>query len=556
MPPLKQFDAPAFQDVKDFAGYAAELKVFQQLWNSNVNGWTRQAIAGDFYYNPLVEPNVPPSANAIRVPWFAFPNRVTFYLGNAGFSAAQQQEFADNGFLADGTPIPAIPGSVQVCGGDSTPTIAFGPYGPRGWLDEYCEWSVTRNGQGKIVRVDFTCENPEYWYSLWRINPDLVVKLYTQALSGPYRTPNIQKEDLQLTYLGKVVIDPATGKPAYNPLNKWNQGTISNSSGGGAMHLTSTPNTLQTELGLAGAATLRYPASSRTDPNKLLCCGMYGQPQRNSDPTIGFQANLAVEGNNKISLANPPGLYIQMPNFTGWKTPDNTPAANFWKIVRGAQSLPGFNPAFNFILHAVYEVPPDKGYTVSDIQINSSPIQWASQIAQTFQVALYPLPIPQTNNQPITPCTAPNKPCGNAQPLQVMHESLFLAYYGSFVPNPRSFPMNLASNTIVVAPEARRGQTAQLAVICSCAAAGAGGQLPVVSFAEAGSSTPDPAIKATVTSLSNVFYAIPGNSYPSESQLLLVDVAINTAAKPGQRDISVANQGQTAGSLPFSLMVV
>src|SRR5947209_5334070 len=116
MPPLKQFDAPAFQDVQDFAGRDAERREFQSLWNSNVNGWTRQAIIGDFYYNPLLEPNVPPSGNAIQVPWFAFPNRVAFYLGNAGFSPAQMQEFADNGFLKDGTPIPAIPNSRQVCG--------------------------------------------------------------------------------------------------------------------------------------------------------------------------------------------------------------------------------------------------------------------------------------------------------------------------------------------------------------------------------------------------------------------------------------------------------
>ncbi len=557
MPPLKQFDAPAFQDQSDFQGKPAQLKAFQQLWNSNVNGWTRQAIVGPFYYNPLVEPNVPPSSSAVRVPWFAFPNRVAFYLGNAGFSTPQQQEFADNGFLSDGTPIPAIPNSVQVCGSNFTPTIPYGPYGPRGWMDEYCEWSVTRNGQGQIVRVDFTCENPEYWYSLWEIDPDLVVELYTKALSGPFRTPNIQKEDLQLTYLGKVVINPSTGKPAYNPLNKWNFGSVSNASAGGAMHLTSTPNTLQTELGLAGAATLRYPAASRTNANTLLCCGMYGQPQRNSDPTIGFAANQTVEANNMISLANPPGLYIQMPNFNGWTTPDNTPAASFWQIVRGQQTLPQFNnQSFNFILHAVYEVPPTKPYTVSDIKINGQPIQWASQIAQTFQVALYPLPIPQTNNQPVTPCTVANSPCGNAQPLQVMQQSVFLACYGSFVPNPRNFPMSLASNTIIVAPETPAGKTAQLAVICSCAAVGTGGQLPSVTFAKPGSSTPDPHITATVQSLSNVFYAIPGNSYPSANQLLLVDVKVDGLATRGVRDISVANEGQSAGTLPFSLLVV
>jgi transposase len=54
--------------------------------------------------------------------------------------------------------------------------------------------------------------------------------------------------------------------------------------------------------------------------------------------------------------------------------------------------------------------------------------------------------------------------------------------------NPRNFPMSLASNTIIVAPETPAGKTAQLAVICSCAAVGTGGQLPTVTFAKPGSS--------------------------------------------------------------------
>lgn len=554
MPPIPRFDAPALQDVKDFAGRAAELQLFQTLWNTNVNGWTQQAIVGDYYYNPLVEPDVPPSSQAVKVPWFAFPNRITYYF--SGFSAAQMQEFADTGTLSDGTPIPAIPNQLLVCAGDLTPTIPFGPYGPRGWQDEYCEWSVTRNQAGKIVRVDFACENPEYWYSLWRIDPDLVVELYRKTLSGPFRTPNVTREDLQLTYQGKVVIDPSTGRPAYNPLNKWNIGTVSTATGGGAMHLTSTPNTLQTELGLAGAATLKYPAGSSGDPNTLLCCAQYGQPQRNSDPTIGFAANSTVAKNNTISLANPPGLYIQMPDFTGWQTPDGSPAANYWQIVRGAQTLPGFNQSFNFMLHAVYEVPPEQGFTVGDISIDGAPIAWASQITQKFQIALFPLPIPKQDMQPVTPCVVPNAPCTQAQPLQIMSADLFTAYYGTFVANPRQFPMSLASNTIITAPEVRRGQTVQMALVCSCITLGPNGELPTVTFVPPGSSTPDLNIQTQVQSVSNVFYAIPGNSYPSESQLLLVEVAVAQTATPGQRDVRVANCGQAAGGQPFALLVV
>src|SRR5579863_2072060 len=95
--PISKFDAPAFQDVEDFAGHEVQRRLFESLWNRNVDAWTNQAIAGPFYYNPLTEPVVPPPQFAARVPWVAFPNRVTYYFENAGFSQRQMQEFADNG---------------------------------------------------------------------------------------------------------------------------------------------------------------------------------------------------------------------------------------------------------------------------------------------------------------------------------------------------------------------------------------------------------------------------------------------------------------------------
>jgi hypothetical protein len=91
--------------------------------------------------------------------------------------------------------------------------------------------------------------------------------------------------DLQLTDAsGNPVIDPTTGRPAYNPLNKWNNGAASRrgaNASGGAIHLTSTPNTLQTELGLAGGATVRRTVGN-TNPQKLICCSQFGQAFRNS----------------------------------------------------------------------------------------------------------------------------------------------------------------------------------------------------------------------------------------------------------------------------------
>ena len=89
------------------------------------------------------------------------------------------------------------------------------------------------------------------------------------------------------------MIDPSTGRPAYNPLNKWNSGPKAvrgTNASGGAMHLTSTPNTLQTEMALAGGATILRPCGNGV-PQTVICCAQYGQAYRNSDPHIGQQVN-------------------------------------------------------------------------------------------------------------------------------------------------------------------------------------------------------------------------------------------------------------------------
>jgi hypothetical protein len=113
--------------------------------------------------------------------------------------------------------------------------------------------------------------------------------------------------------------------------------------GGGAMHLTSTPNTLQTEMGLAGAATVQRTVGN-VSPQTLICCSQYGQANRNSDPHIGLSVNQLVDGppSGTVSLANPVGLYIQMPDFSNYalpadpKLPRNASVADCWQILRGA----------------------------------------------------------------------------------------------------------------------------------------------------------------------------------------------------------------------------
>jgi hypothetical protein len=285
MPKLASFSTPALiQDLSSQPELQAQLN---DLWNNNVQAFTQQAIFGDpwnalyasaqtSYYDPTVT-DMPAGSLAAAVSWVPFPNRLMQYGAVAqtppnpnNLTMSELYQLADLGYYTSGgqqQSFPQVP--AQLCpqanwGGTLKP---YGPYGPRGWLDEYCEWSVTRNERNQITRIDFVCENPEYWYSLWRISPSTVAQIYTETLNAglPAGSPNmiaIQESDLYLyDNGGSPVIDPSTGNPAYNPLNKWNIGTVSirgagAQATGGAMHLTSTPNTLQTEMGLAGAATV------------------------------------------------------------------------------------------------------------------------------------------------------------------------------------------------------------------------------------------------------------------------------------------------------------
>lgn len=381
MPKLPAFDPPA--DYNDFPNQPELEKALRDRWNNNLLRFTRatqqnnpwsavnQPALTD-YYDPT-QVDTPSDAPVVPIKWTAFPNRILVNFPNVG--QRKQWQYAD-----DGPPQP------------------YSPSGPRGWQDEYCEWSVTRNAQGKITKVSFTCENREYWYTLWQISPNRVLELYHELVS-----PDVKMEDLYLRDSnGNVVIDRETGCPAYDGRNQWNSSTTH-----GAVHLISNPNSLFAEIFLGGQATvLREDAQGHpiTDKNQLINCSKYGTPNRNSDPTIGAAVNGLVRGTGglgsglQITLHNPVGLYIQQPSFDNYQLPFTAPPgakpSDYWKVVRGRLRQGDEN--LDFILHATYEVPEDQGFTVSDITINGFNIDFGSQITQTFQISLAGTGIPQT----------------------------------------------------------------------------------------------------------------------------------------------------------------
>ena len=225
--------------------------------------------------------------------------------------------------------------------------------------DEYCEWSVTRRADGKITRATFTCEGPEYWELLARTQPDTLLDLYQEFVN-----PAVQRDDLF----------DASG--TYIPRNKWNSTTTN-----GAMHLIQDANTLSAEIELSAAASIVRVNNGRelTGEQELIECAQYGVPQRNSDPHIGGVVNSVARLKADLALSNPVGLYFKDLSTAGWATPDGSDPQSYWKYIRGSAEHP---------VRAVYEVPDSKGFTVSDITIQGTPIMFAAQITDFISIKL------------------------------------------------------------------------------------------------------------------------------------------------------------------------
>lgn len=243
--------------------------------------------------------------------------------------------------------------------------------------DEYCEWSVTRGSDGKITRVTFTCEGPEYWDVLAETRPDSVLALYREHVD-----PAVAQGDLF----------DASG--SYIRRNNWNSTTTH-----GAMHLVQEDNTLGAEIELVAAASIVRVIDGRelTGEQELINCGRYGAAQRNSDPHIGGVVNGVARLKADLALSNPVGLYFGDLSTAGWETPDGSDPKTYWTYVRGSAGFP---------VRAVYEVPGEQGFVVGDITIYGDPIDFGAQISDFISIKAIAVAcrLGQSTAAPMTGC--------------------------------------------------------------------------------------------------------------------------------------------------------
>ena len=150
------------------------------------------------------------------------------------------------------------------------------------------------------------------------------------------------------------------------------------------MHLTNGANNLFAEVFLAATATVRRKNAGGgeiTASIPLINCARFGEANRNSDPNIGVAVNTLARQGRMITLANPVGLYIDNFDGSGFRMPDGSSAAGFFKILRGT---PGR------ALRAIYELPAAlaaTGLTVSDVKIGGVPVEFGGRFTKDHNEA-------------------------------------------------------------------------------------------------------------------------------------------------------------------------
>ncbi len=223
---------------------------------------------------------------------------------------------------------------------------------------EYCEWSTTRDANGKVLKISFTCEDRNYFRVMFRHQPDVVLALYRGHVSA----------DVEMSHL-------EDGLGNYQPVNRWNANTSD-----GAMHMIGQPNTIGAAVELvAGASVVRQnpDGSVKTGARELILCGRYGDPERHSDPTIGAEANELARVGHIIAMANPPQLAFESISFAGWEVPDGVAPQDCWSYTRGEDGR---------AVRGVLEAPEGASFAAGDIRINSKELRFGGQVADGIRI--------------------------------------------------------------------------------------------------------------------------------------------------------------------------
>lgn len=350
------------------------------------------------YSNPIAnEP--PPSAETVGIsPWGAFPRAVE---RKAPWSLPHDPDDVTGNYRA-----------VEHRGEEDHRAGTFRDFEGntlslrvRDRQDEYLEWVVRRNSDGKIRQAIFVAEGYDYYSALFDHDEQRVVEMYREFTSvssitadGLRAAKGIKRYFLNGNY--QVVAEP--GK--FNPRNAYNIDP-------GIVHLSHRANSLGAEVNLAGVSgiarkTVGGSTIATGNPELLLCCSQGGNPNRNSDPLIGEQAYAQVLAQKHYTLANPVGLYIagvETERLT-FETGEPVPR-EWWRVVRGEEL---WDPKKSRVLRLELEVPSSEGIVLGDLQVDGNPIKYGGQLARLLSVHLFVTRWTRTDGSigPIVGCEA------------------------------------------------------------------------------------------------------------------------------------------------------
>jgi hypothetical protein len=214
---------------------------------------------------------------------------------------------------------------------------------------EYLEWHVTRSA-GKIVRVVFVTETPEYWKEVAKADRSVLLEMYQK-----YVNPDATMAGL------------FPGGGDYDPRNRWNTTD-------GIAHYIMPINSMGDLLGV-----------SEETPGREAKDGYDALPYRRktgADARLSFDNWAMTRKSLSVGTDDPPGLYIVDWDDTGWTKPDGSPVADYWTVVRGDRGA---------ALRLAYEVPPSEEFVVGDIEIGGRPITTGGQMAEHVTVSAHTL---------------------------------------------------------------------------------------------------------------------------------------------------------------------
>lgn len=297
---------------------APDGSAFYQAWHDAVAEliWdaTRGGKAGEFFDASVFDAEI---AATRTTTWMAFPRSLLALTHRdnrqAAFMAGDLREFLGNQF-------------------------------------EYCEWHTYRDHAGRITKVVFVTETPEYWGVLAEHHPEVVLRRYRELVS-----PDVDEADL--------FVPGRDGGRVYNPYNYWN--TV-----GGIVHYITNINTLGIAVGVVeGGVSTNYHDDG------------YAMPPRDvhaADDRIARDVGALARRKHSLTTCEPVGLYIDGWDDTGWTKPDGGPVGDYWTVTRGC---PGA------VLRLEYEVPAEEGFAVGDIMIGGRPVEFGGQLAEHVAVA-------------------------------------------------------------------------------------------------------------------------------------------------------------------------